>query len=148
MAGAVRHHVVTAAPDTFLRRKDFADTDRAGESALSRLTAAEELVRVRRGLCWRGKTTRFGMTAPSLLEAAIAVAGRGSGPAGVAAAHLLGLTTQVAVTIEIAVAGKVPEPLQEVRFRSRSFTRREQRLSQIEVAVLEVLRDPASAEES
>jgi hypothetical protein len=88
------------------------------------------------------------MTAPSLLEAAIAVAGVGSGPAGVAAAHLLGLTTQVPGTIEIAAPGKVPEPLQGVRFRSRSFTRREQRLSPTEVAVLEVLRDPAAAEVS
>jgi hypothetical protein len=148
VAGAVRHRVVTAAPGTFLRRKDFAGPDRAVESALSRLTAADELVRVRRGLYWRGKTTRFGMTAPSLLEAAIAVAGVGSGPAGVAAAHLLGLTTQVPGTIEIAAPGKVPEPLQGVRFRSRSFTRREQRLSPTEVAVLEVLRDPAAAEVS
>jgi hypothetical protein len=147
VAGAVRQSVVTAVPGTFLRRKDFAGSDRAVESALSRLTAADELVRVRRGLYWRGKTTRFGMTAPSLLEAAIAVAGPGSGPAGVAAAYLLGLTTQVPGTIEIAVAGKIPEPLLGVRFRSRSFTRREQRLSPTEVAVLEVLRDPASAEE-
>src|ERR1039458_3600320 len=110
VAGVVRHRVVTAAPGTFLRRKDFAGPDRAVESALSRLTAADELVRVRRGLYWRGTTTRFGMTAPSLLETAIEVAGPGSGPAGVAAAHLLGVTTHPPRTIQNPPPRQAPPP--------------------------------------
>ena len=108
--------------------------------------AEGELVRVRRGLYWRGKKTRFGMTHPSVLETAVAVGGPGTGPAGVAAAQLLGLTTQVPATVEVAVPGKVPDPMQGVRFRSRPYSRRERRLTPVEVAILEVLRDPHAAE--
>lgn len=146
VAGAVRRRVERARPGTFFRRRDFEGTDRAVESALSRLVAEGELVRVRRGLYWRGKTTRFGMTHPSVLETAVAVGGPGTGPAGVAAAQLLGLTTQVPATVEVAVPGKVPDPMRGVRFRSRPYSRRERRLTPVEVAVLEVLRDPHAAE--
>lgn len=148
VAGAARHRVERARPGTFLRRRDFEGGDRAVESALSRLAAEGELVRVRRGLYWRGKKTRFGMTHPSMLEAAVAVGGPGSGPSGIAAAHLLGLTTQVPSTVDVAVPGKTPEPMRGVRFRSRPHSRRERRLSPVEVAVLEVLRDPDAAEAS
>ncbi len=146
VAGTVRHRVERARPGTFFRRRDFEGTDRAVESALSRLVAEGELVRVRRGLYWRGKTTRFGMTHPSVLETAVAVGGPGTGPAGVAAAQLLGLTTQVPATVEVAVPGKVPDPMRGVRFRSRPYSRRERRLTPVEIAVLEVLRDPHAAE--
>lgn len=146
VAGETRHRVARAAPGTFFRRKDFAGSDRAVESALSRLAAEGELIRVRKGLYWRGKKTRFGMTHPSSLEAAVEVAGTGAGPSGVAAAHLLGLTSQVPATVEVAVPGTTPEPLRGVRFRSRPYTRRERRLTPVEVAVLEVLRDPDAAE--
>lgn len=145
-AGAARHRVERGAPGSFLRRSDFSGSDRAVESALSRLTAEGELVRVRKGLYWRGKKTRFGMTRPSMLEAALAVAGVGSGPSGVAAAHLLGLTTQVPATVEVAVPGPAPDPMAGVRFRSRPYSRRERGLSAVEVAVLEVLRGPGTAE--
>lgn len=118
------------------------------ESALSRLAAAGELVRVRKGLYWHGKKTRFGMTRPTPLEVAVAIAGPGSGPAGVAAASMLGLTTQVPGTVEVAAPGKVPEPLNGVRFRSRPYSRQARKLRPIEVAVLELLRDPAAAESS
>ena len=125
VAGAVRHRVERARPGTFFRRRDFEGTDRAVESALSRLVAEGELVRVRRGLYWRGKTTRFGMTHPSVLETAVAVGGPGTGPVGVAAAQLLGLTTQVPATVEVAVlevlrdphATEVPWPRVEDRIR-------------------------------
>ena len=145
-AAVVRDRVFAAAPGSFLRRKDFSGSDRAVESELSRLVLAGELLRVRRGIYYRGKATRFGMTRPSLLDSAIAVAGPGSGPAGVSAAHLLGLTTQVPGTVEVAAAGKVPEAMDGVRFRLRPFGRRELRLGPVEVAVLEVLRDPGAIE--
>ena len=148
MAAEVRHRALSAAPGSFLRRKDFEGSDRAVESELSRLALAGELTRVRRGIYHRGKPTRFGMTRPSVVEAALAVAGPGSGPAGVSAAHMLGLTTQVAGLVEIAVPGKVPEPMSGVRFRLRPFERRELRLEPIEVAVIEVLRDPIAVEAS
>ncbi|MGH8997928.1 MAG: DUF6088 family protein [Acidimicrobiia bacterium] len=146
VAGHVRERVLRARPGTFLRRDDFEGSDRAVETALSRLAAAGELVRVRRGLYWRGQKTRFGMTRPSPLETALAIGGPGAGPAGVAAARLLGLTTQVPAMVEVAVAGKVPDPIPGVRFCSRPFTRRERRLRPLEVAVLELLRDPHAAE--
>lgn len=146
VAGTARHRVSRAAPGSFLRRKDFPGGDRAVESALSRLAADGELVRVRKGLYYRGKRTRFGMTRPSTLEAALAVGGPGAGPSGVAAAQMLGLTTQVPATVEVAVPGPTPEPMRGVRFRSRPYSRRERRLTPIEVAVLEVLRDPQAAE--
>ena len=147
-AGMMRHRVMTGPSEIFLRRKDFKGTDRAVESALSRLTQAEELVRVRRGLYFRGKITRFGMTRPSVLAIAIEMAGPGSGPSGIAAAHMLGLTTQVPGITEVAVPGKAPEPLRGVRFRSRSYSRRELKLRPIEIAVLELLRDPTAADVS
>jgi hypothetical protein len=50
-------------------------------------------------------------------------------------------------TVEVAVAGKAPEPMRGVRFRSRPYSRRERRLTPLEVAVLEVLRDPHAAEQ-
>jgi hypothetical protein len=146
VAGAARRRVERAKPGTFFRRRDFEGSDRAVESALSRLAAEGELVRVRKGLYWRGKKTRFGMTRPTPLEVALAVAGPGSGPAGVAAAHHLGLTTQVPSVVEVAVPGKTPDPIRGIRFRSRPFSRRERRLTPTEIAVLEVLRDPRSAE--
>lgn len=146
VAGAARARVARARPGTFFRRNDFEGSDRAVESALSRLATEGELVRVRRGLYWRGKHTRFGMTPPSLLETAIAVGGPGTGPSGVAAAHLLGLTTQVPAVVEVAVPGKRPDPMVGVRFTSRPYSRRERRLTPVEVAVLELLRDPGAAE--
>lgn len=145
-ARAIRGRVERARPGTFFRCRDFAGGHRAIESALSRMTADGELIRARKGLYWRGKKTRFGMTRPSALEVALAVGGAGSGPAGVAAAQLLGLTTQVPATVEVAIPGKVPEPMPGVRFRSRPYTRREHRLRPAEVAVLELLRDPHAAE--
>ena len=148
MAAAARRRVEAAEPGSFLRRKDFEGTDRAVETALSRLVAAGDLMRVRRGLYWKGRPTRFGMTSPSTLEAALAVAGPGAGPTGVAAALLLGLTTQVPGVIEVAVPGKAPEPYPGVRFRTRPYGRREHHMSPTEVAALEVLRDPRSAEAS
>jgi hypothetical protein len=142
VAAIVRHQVETARPGTFLWRRDFAGPDRAVETALSRLVAHDEIVRIRRGLYWRGKKTRFGMTRPDPLAAALAVAGPGSGPAGVAAAAVLGLTTQVPSVIEVAVPGKVPEPMKGIRFTARPFTRRECRLRPTEVAVIELMRTP------
>lgn len=146
VSGEVRR-VVRSAPDgTFFTRKDFVGSDRAVESALSRLVAAGELRRVRKGLYWRGVTTRFGMTPPSTLQVALEVAGPGSGPTGVAAAQMLGLTTQVPSITEVAVPGRAPDPVPGVRFRSRSHTRHVRGLRPVEVAVLELLRDPSAVE--
>jgi hypothetical protein len=145
-AGAVQRQIRSAPAGTFFTRADFSGPDSAVESALSRLAASGVLLRVRRGLYWKGKATRFGMTYPTPLQVALHVGGQGSGPAGVAAAHMLGLTTQVPSTTEVAVPGRVPEPLDGVRFRARSYGRRLRELRPLEVAVLEVLRDPHAAD--
>lgn len=147
VARAVAETVSGASAGTFMRRRDFGGSDRAVETALSRLTAEDELVRVRRGLYYRGKKTRFGMTRPAVLDIALTVAGTGAGPAGVAAARMLGLTTQVPSMVEVAVPGKSPEPLEGVRFRSRSYGRREHKMSPLEIAFIELLRDPGASEE-
>lgn len=146
VAGSARHKVRSAPADSFFTRQDFSGSDQAVESALSRLAANGDLLRVRRGLYWKGKPTRFGMTRPTSLHIALHIAGPGSGPAGVAAAHMLGLTTQVPSTSAVAVPGRVPEPLDGVRFCARSFDRRLRGLRPLEVAVLEILRDPDSVE--
>jgi hypothetical protein len=148
VAAAVREQVQAVTPGTFLRSRDFVGSPRAVDTELSRLRARGELRQVRRGLYWRGVPTRFGMTAPSPLDIALAVAGPGAGPAGVAAARQLGLTTQVPATVEVAAPGKVPEPVPGVRFTARPFARRERKLSPTEVAVLEVLRETLLAEAS
>lgn len=146
MAGSAQNKIRSAPPGTFFTRADFSGPDRAVESALSRLASKGELLRVRRGLYWKGKRTRFGMTHPTPLEIALEVGGPGSGPSGVAAAHMLGLTSQVPSTSEVAVPGRVPESLEGVRFRARSFDRRLRELRPLEVAILEVLRDPDAVE--
>lgn len=112
------------------------------------MVAAGELIRIRRGLYWRGDQTRFGMVRPSPLAVAFEVVGPGSGPAGVTAAQLLGLTTQVPATVVVAVPGRAPARWPGVRFVRRPTTRRALGLRPVEVAVLEALADPYAIEVS
>ena len=53
----------------------------------------------------------------------MAIGGRGSGPAGVAAAHWLALTSQVPSTYLTAVPRRVPKPWGRVRFTQRPVER-------------------------
>ncbi len=114
---------------------------RAVESELSRLAQRGDLLRVRRGLYWKGTPTRFGVAPPRPVEIALEVAGPGSGPARLSAVSHLGLTTQVPSIDTIAVPGRVPTPPDAIHFVARSIERRIHDLSPTEVAVLEVLRD-------
>jgi hypothetical protein len=68
---------------------------------------------------------------------------KGSGPAGLSAALLLCLTTQVPRREVIAVVARAPESTDTIRFVSRAAAtgRMSAVLSPIEVALLEVLRD-------
>ncbi len=109
-------------------------------TALSRTCASGELMRVRQGLYWKGAPTRFGMSRPSVVETALEVGGPGSGPAGVAAAYWLGLTTQVPATFVTAVPVRAPAGWSTVRFCQRTFGRRLRVLRPSEVATIEVLR--------
>ncbi len=115
---------------------------RAVETAFSRLAAEEErLLRVRRGLYWKGVKSRFGPGRPRAEDIVREVAeGRGVGPTGWSASHALGLSTQVPAVSEFAVVGPPPKGIRGAKFHSRrNFARL--RLAYDEIALLEVLRD-------
>lgn len=130
--------------ERFWRPEDFSGSPDAVAKALSRLTHAGELRRVRRGLYWRGEPTRLGMAPPSphrLVSEVVPTTG--TGPAGWSAGLALGLSTQVPRHETIAVPGRAPRNPGSVRFVSRaaSVKRRDERLRPIEVALFELLRD-------
>lgn len=135
----VRAAVEATPVGAFIRNADVPGTRAGVNTALSRLAAAGEVVRVRQGLYWKGVKSRFGAGYPALLDAAIAAAGTaGAGPSGWSAAQALGLSTQVSATPEVAVAGPVPS-FKGVRFHKRNNLARRD-LSICEIALLEVLR--------
>ena len=144
VAGAVRAAIAAAPAGTFIRNADVPGSRAGVNTALSRLAADGEVVRVRNGLYWKGVKSRFGSGIPGLLDAAIAAAGGdGAGPSGWSAAQALGLSTQVPAIPEVAVAGPVPS-LRGVRFHKRNNLARRD-LSVCEIALLEALRSyPAS----
>lgn len=134
---------VAAQPSrSFFTNRDVPGSVRAVESSLSRLAGSTgPIERVRQGLYWKKPSqTRFGTARPDPTDAAFAVAGPGSGLAGASAANELGLSTQVSRQPIIAVVGQRPKGLKGVQFTSRSNPQRI-KLSQLEVTLLEVLRD-------
>lgn len=142
VAGSIRSSVERARPGAFFRVSEFDGPRRAVESAFSRLALEESsLIRVRRGLYWKGVNSRFGPGRPRPEDVASEVAeGRGIGPAGWSASHALGLSTQVPAVPEFAVVGPPPTGVPGVRFHSRrNFARLGLRYE--EVALLEVLRE-------
>src|SRR5438128_79545 len=82
--------------DRFWRPREIAGAASTVQHLLADLTRAGELRRVRRGLYWRGTKTPLGMSPPSTATLAAEVAkGKGVGPAGLSAANMLRLSTQV-----------------------------------------------------
>ena len=144
MRGSIAERVadrVAALPErSFVAIRDVDGSRSAVESAFSRLAAAGDVLRIRKGLYWKGATTALGMSPPRFEEVALELGGPGSGPAGVAAAQWLGLTSQVPSTFLAAVPGRVPTPCPGVRFTQRPIDRLLHSLTPGEVAVLEVLR--------
>ena len=140
VAAIVAEHVARLPVRSFVAGKDIACPRGAVDTALSRIGVAGGLLRVRKGLYWKGVETRLGMSPPKVYDVALVVGGPGSGPAGVAAAHWLGLTTQLPSTLSIAVPIRAPKPWPAVRFTERSLGRRMRELRPCEVALLEVLR--------
>ena len=120
--------------------RDVDGSRSAVESAFSRMAASGDILRIRKGLYWKGATTSLGVSPPSVEEVALQLGGPGSGPAGVAAARWLGLTTQVPATYLAAVPARAPTPWPGVRFTQRPIDRLVHSLTPSEVAVLEVLR--------
>lgn len=147
-AELVREQIAAAPLRGFIAAAELSGSRRAVECELSRLTADGDVLRVRKGLYWKGPKTRFGIAAPRPAETALEVAGPGAGLAEVAAAYLLGLTTQVPSVVVIAVPGRLPTAVAGARFVSRSIERRIAGLRPVEVALLEVIRGgPALIEE-
>ena len=143
-AGEVRGKVL-AARNRFWRPTDFSHSPGAVDAALSRLSREGELMRVRRGLYWRGSKTLLGMAPPRPeLIAKELVGTAGVGPAGMSAASSLGLSTQIPARAVIAAPVRPPVHTHSVRFVDRSGRegRRSARLEPLEVALLEVLEDP------
>ena len=147
-AELVRERIEEAPLRSFIETADLPGSRRAVECELSRLVAKGEVVRVRRGLYWKGPRTRIGMPLPRGFDVGMAIAGPGAGPASLSAAAFLGLTTQVPALYTIAVPGRSPVAPPGVRFVSRSIERRILGLEPAEVAVLEVLRNGAAAIEA
>lgn len=140
IAQAVSGHIEGLPEGSFVRTRDVAGSRAAVESAFSRLATDGIVVRVRKGLYWKGVSTVLGMSSPRVEEVALALGGRGSGPAGVAAARWLSLTSQVPSTYLTAVPGRAPAPWGRIRFTQRPVERLVQAVTPTEVAVLEVLR--------
>ncbi len=98
VATKVRRRVL-ASGERFWRPDDFEGSSEAVAKALSRLVASGDIRRVRRGLYWRGATSRLGMAPPPVDRLADELVGMpGSGPAGWSAALALGLSTRFLVT--------------------------------------------------
>jgi hypothetical protein len=126
----------------FWRLKDIAGPVSTKKHLLASLVEDGELRHVRRGLYWRGATSPLGMGPPPTDALIRELApGPGVGPAGLYAANLLRLSTQVPRRAEIAVPMRAPESGGAIKFVARPArsARVTAGLSPTEVALLEVL---------
>lgn len=109
---------------------------------LADLVRDGELRHIRKGLYWRGSRTPLGMSPPPVEALVRELApGRGIGPAGLSAANVLHLSTQIPRRAEIALPIRPPSDVAAVKFVSRAArtARRTAKLASIEVAFLESL---------
>lgn len=128
--------------DQFWRPEDLSTSGSTTLHLLTGLVEAGELRRIRRGLYWRGGKSPLGMGYPRTVALIHELApGPGVGPAGLYAANLLHLSTQVPRRAEIAVPYRAPRDEQSIRFVARParIGRRQAELNPTEVALLEVL---------
>ena len=133
-------HLAEVPAGSFVHVEKLPGSRGAASSAASRAHKHGELVAVRKGLYWKGTSTRYGMTRPSSEAIAIEVLGKtGVGPTGHSAARALGLTSQVPAKPALTVAGPVPTSVPGVRIsRRNNMLRRELRYA--EIALVELLR--------
>lgn len=123
---------------------DFGDLSAAAVAhALSRLGAAGELQRVRKGLYYRPKPTALGPSLPSASTVAAMTAKAPLHPAGLTAGAALGLSTQNPLRPELATASAaVPSAVADaVVHTGRPQSRVD--LDASDAALLELLRDRA-----
>lgn len=120
---------------------DFEDLPASAVApALSRLAARGEIKRARKGVYYVPRETPLGEVPPDPVVLGAVVSRGRSHPAGLSAANLLGLTTQVPARVELAVEEMRPTSLRGVEFKPRVRTNR-RGLSAREASLLEVLRD-------
>lgn len=128
-------------PGRLFTFEDFGDLPASAVApALSRLAARGEIRRARKGVYYVPRTTALGDVPPDPVVLGEAVSRGRSHPAGLSAANLLGLTTQVPARVELAVEDKRPTSPRGVEFKPRMRTSR-RHLNANEAALLEVLRD-------
>ncbi len=124
---------------SFVHANSLPGSRAASASALKRARERGELVRVAKGVYWKGTPTRYGMTRPPSTDIAFEVLGtKGVGPTGFSAARSFGLTTQVPPKPALAVTGRAPKGLPVV-VTGRTNLRRAS-LAPLEIAALELLR--------
>jgi hypothetical protein len=126
----------------FWRPEEIAGAASTKKHLLADLVAEGDLRRVRRGLYWRGTKSPLGMSPPPTDALVRELApGPGVGPAGLYAANLLRLSTQVPRRAEIAVPTRAPEGVGSVKFAARPARtgRVKAGLNPTEVALLEIL---------
>lgn len=140
VAESVRSKVSKATPGTLFDVREFEGPRGPIETALSRLEDRGELLRVRKGLYFKGVNSRFGSGRPRIEDIVYKVCGtEGVGPSGWAASRVLGLSTQVPAHLEFAIVGTPPTNIRGVRFHSRKNLARV-KLNPLEIALLEMLR--------
>ena len=128
-------------PGRLFTFEDFDDLPATAVApALSRLAARGEIKRARKGVYYVPRTTPLGEVPPDPIVLGETVSRGRSHPAGLSAANLLGLTTQVPARVELAVEERRPMSPRGIEFKPRVRTNR-RRLSAREAALLEVLRD-------
>lgn len=134
---------VLGSRDRLWRTEEFEGSIDAVQSELRRLVKAGELEHLRRGIYWRGHKTRFGMAVASEAQALRKLLGRhvAIGAAGWHATNLLGLSTQVSPVEVLAITARPPAGFSHLKLidRSRRYERREQRLNDLEITILEAL---------
>ncbi len=132
---------------SFVRVESIPGTSTTIRKALSRAAKDGVIVRVKPGVYYKGVPTRYGMTRPSDGEALKVMLGeRGVGPAGYSAARAWGVTTQIPAVTEVATLG-ARKRIRNVKLITRSNLRRAD-LNEMEIALLELLRDPSTLVES
>jgi hypothetical protein len=142
VAQGVRRRVTQSAARVWCV-EDFDGSPAAVNSELRRLVARGELTRIRRGVYWRGKKGRFGMTRAPQAKALRKAVGEHEavGATGWHATNLLGLSTQVSPVEMLAVTHRRPRGFDGVKVVTRTARtgRRDVRLNDLEVTYLEAL---------
>lgn len=127
--------------NTFVRVADLPGSREAARQAASRAARAGHLVPVRKGLYYRGRSARSGMTKPRTEDVVREVLGnRRVGPAGYSAARVWKVTTQVPAVLEVSTLRSMDAISGVRQVLRRNIARVD--LNAKEIALLELLRAP------